>query len=292
MNSSSQLSFAGLTVVVTGAGRGLGRQYALDFAAAGADVVAHARRKEAADEVVEHIRSNGGSAAPVVADARDGAQIIEGALAAFGRVDALVVNAGITRDRTFARMSADEWADVLDTHIGGAYTACAAVWPHMLERGSGAIVLTTSGAGAHGNVGQANYAAAKAALIGFTKTLALEGGRKGIAVNAVAPMAHTPMTDGVFNEDLREGLPAEAVSPFVLAMAHPSFGRNGAVVETGGGWAAEMRWERSAGRRFTGDELTAGTVLAEWDDIARFDEDATYPASTGDCLSAALGRPL
>ncbi|MEV5303452.1 SDR family NAD(P)-dependent oxidoreductase [Amycolatopsis methanolica] len=277
-------------VVVTGAGRGLGRRYALDFAAAGAFVVVHARRADAAREVVAEIGHRGGHAVPVVADARDGAAIVAGALAEGGRIDALVVNAGAVRDRSFGRMTADEWHEVVDVHLGGAYAVTAAAWPHLCTQRYGRIVLTTSGAGMHGNFGQANYAAAKAGIIALAKTLAIEGARFGIGVNAVAPMAHTGMTDGVFDDDLRAGLPAESVSPFVLALAHPACTRGGAVLETGGGWAAELRWERAAGVRFDTGTLTPAAVLADLERLGDFTTGSTHPATTADCLDVALGR--
>ncbi|MFF4056934.1 SDR family NAD(P)-dependent oxidoreductase [Streptomyces sp. NPDC001668] len=286
------LDFRDLAVVVTGAGSGLGRQYALDFAAAGARVVVHARRAAAAEELTDRIRADGGTATAVVADARDGAAIVTAAVDAYGRIDALVVNAGHVRDHTFQQMTKEEWTDVVDVHLGGAYEVTAAAWPHMVRRQRGSIVLTTSGAGLHGNFGQANYAAAKAGLIGFAKTLAAEGQRHGVRVNAVAPMAHTGMTDGVFDDELRARLSAAQVSPFVLALAHPAGTRSGAVVETGGGWAAEVRWQRSAGVRFTAAELTPAAVLERWPDLADFTTGADWPSSTADSLAAACTRPV
>lgn len=286
---STALDFRDLAVVITGAGAGLGRQYALDFAAAGALVVVHARRAEAAEEVVDEIEKTGGHATAVIADARDGAAIIKQSLEAYGRIDSLVVNAGVVRDRSFSRMSAAEWTEVVDVHLGGAHTATAAVWPHMIEQKHGRIVLTTSGAGLHGNFGQANYAAAKAGIIGLSKTLAAEGKRHGIAVNTVAPMAHTAMTDQVFDDSLKQSLLPTLVSPFVMALAHPACDRTGTVLETGGGWAAELRWQRAAGMRFQPADLTPSTILDHYSHLADFTKDADFPTHTADSLSAALG---
>lgn len=286
------LDFRDLVVVVTGAGAGLGRRYALDFGAAGARVVVNTRRAETAKELVDRIEAAGGTATAAVADARNGAAIVDTAIAAYGRIDALVVNAGLVRDRTFSRMSEEEWSEVVEVHLGGAYTATAAAWRHMVRQGGGRIVLTTSGAGLHGNFGQANYAAAKAAIIGLAKALAIEGRRHGVLVNAIAPMAHTDMTDSVFDDKLRADLPSTLVSPFVLALAHPAGTTTGAVLETGGGWAAEVRWQRSAGVRFVPAELTPAAVLERWPEIADFTEEADCPSSTSDSLSAALGHPV
>lgn len=267
--------FDGRVVIVTGAGRGLGRRYALDLGAAGARVVVHARRSEAADEVAAEIRDGGGQAVAAAAEVRDGDRIAAAALDTWGRVDALVVNAGGVRDRTFTKMSRAEFDDVIDVHLGGAYAASSAVWPHLPD--GGAIVFTTSGAGMHGNFGQANYAAAKAGVIGLAKSLAVEGRRRGIRVNAVAPMALTDMTRVLFDGSPAAALTAKAVAPVVLELAHPSCPLTGQVVETGGGWASVLRWERSAGA-----QLDAG-----WDAITRFGADADHPSTTSDSLAAA-----
>lgn len=284
------LSFDGDVVAVTGAGSGLGRHYALDLAAAGARVVVHARRESAAHEVTAEIQAAGGDAVASVGDSGDGEQIVRSALHAFGRVDALVVNAGGVLDRTFQRMSEPEWSEVLTVHLEGARRCAAAVWPMMLEQGSGRLLFTTSGAGLHGNLGQANYAAAKAGIIGLTKTLAIEGTRYGVTANAVAPMAHTPMTQDIFDVDLRDGLRPEQVSAVVVALVHSSCPLTGAVVETGGGWVSALRWERSAGVRFEPDAVSPDAVAARWDEIVRFGADADHPSTTADALNAAMGR--
>ena len=277
--------FAGDVVIVTGAGAGLGRRYAIDLGAAGARVVVNARTAAAAGAVVDEIRDEGGSAVAAVADARDGAHLAATALERFGRIDALIVNAGSVRDRTFLKMAADEWSEVVDVHLGGAYAGCAAVWPHLMEQRSGAIVLTTSGAGMHGNFGQANYAAAKAGVIGLAKALAIEGARRGVRVNALAPMAATAMTDGILDERMAAALPPEAVSPVALALAHRSCPLTGEVVEAGGGWASVLRWERSAGIRFR------DAASVDWPELTRFDEGADHPSSTADSLAPAVEDP-
>lgn len=278
------LDFAGDVVIVTGAGAGLGRRYALDLGAAGARVVVNARKPDAAAAVVDEIRAAGGTAVAAVADAREGARLAATAIEEFGRIDALLVNAGSVRDRTFLKMSPQEWTEVVDVHLGGAYAGCAAVWPHFMEQRSGAILLTTSSAGFHGNFGQSNYAAAKAGVIGLAKTLAVEGARRGIRVNALGPMAVTGMTRDIMDERTAAALPVEGVSPVAVALLHRSCPLSGEVVETGGGWASVLRWERSAGIRFTDTD----GVAARWADLTRFDEHADHPRSTADGLAPAV----
>lgn len=273
-------------VVVVGGGRGLGRQYCLDLGQAGADVLV-ASQSDAALTVVDEIRAAGGAAHGCVSDARDGDRIAAAAREHIGGIDAMIVNAGVVRDRSFGKMGGEEWSDVMSVHVDGAFACCRAVWDDMRQQGQGSIVLTTSGAGLHGNFGQANYAAAKGAIIALAKSLATEGKRAGIRVNAVAPMALTEMTEDVFTPELKAALDVERVSPFVLALLHRSNSANGLVIETGGGWAAAMRWERSRGLRLDAPGVDA--VLERWDEIVDFAAGSDWPKTTADSLSAALG---
>lgn len=279
------LDFAGDVVAVTGAGAGLGRRYALDLAAAGARVVVHARTAGAAAAVVAEVRDAGGEAVPVDGDAREGHRPVEAALRAFGRLDALVVNAGAVRDRAFRTMTGEDWTEVVDVHLGGAHAACAAAWPHLVGQGSGAVLLTTSGAGLHGNRGQANYAAAKAGVIGLAKALAVEGARRGVRVNAIAPMASTAMTREVFDAELAAALPVGAVSPVALALVHRSCPLTGEVVETGGGWASVLRWERSAGVRARPGAPVDWADPATWTALIAFDDRSDHPRTVADSLA-------
>lgn len=283
------LRFDGQVIAVAGGGNGLGRQYCLDLARGGARVVVGGRGSSA-EQVAGEIAATGAEATSCVADVRDGAALIDRSLAAFGRIDGLIVNAGVIRDRSFAKMSWDEWQEVMSIHVNGAFACVKAAWPHMVVQGGGRIVLTTSGAGLHGNFGQANYAAAKAALIGFMQTLAIEGAAKNIFCNAIAPMALTAMTEGVFDEEMKATLAPSLVSPFVLALVHTECRENGTIIEAGGGWASRLRWQRSRGLRLAATDLTAGEVLARWNEVVSFDADADYPSSTADSLNAALGK--
>lgn len=284
---SSNQFFRDVSIVVVGGSAGLGRQYCLDLGKAGARVVV-AARSDAAIAVVEEIRTAGGIATACQADARQGERIVETALAAYGRIDGMIVNAGVTRDRSFGKMSSDDWTEVLSIHVDGAFSCARAAWAPMSEQRQGHILLTTSGAGMHGNFGQSNYAAAKGAIIGLTRSLALEGASRNIRVNAIAPMALTGMTEKVFDAELRAALKPEHVSPVALALVHPSSTETGAIIETGGGWVSKMRWERSKGVRLPG--MSAESLLAHWNEMGRFDEEADHPQTTLDSLNATLGH--
>ncbi|ALM82822.1 SDR family NAD(P)-dependent oxidoreductase [Bordetella sp. N] len=211
--------------IVTGAGSGLGRAHALELARQGARVVVNdiggAHVGSAGRAVADEIVANGGSAMALPGDVTDYeamqdmvAQVIE----AWGRVDILVNNAGILRDKSFAKMSLDDFRLVLDVHLMGSVHCTKAVWETMRAQRYGRIVMTTSSSGLYGNFGQANYGAAKMALVGLMQTLALEGERYGIRVNCLAPTAATAMTQGVLTEAALAHLAPAAVSPALVAL--------------------------------------------------------------------------
>ncbi len=225
MSDFQNAAFQDKVVVVTGAGRGLGRSHALEFAKRGAKVVVNdlggridgTGVGNTAHAVVEEIQSLGGTAIANTASVADenGAQsIIEDALSHFGSVDILVNNAGILRDKTFAKMTLENFKAVLDVHLMGAVYVTRAAWPVMVKNLWGRVVLTSSGSGIFGNFGQSNYASAKMSLVGLMNVLALEGERKGIKVNTLAPGAITRMTKELANSN-RTGQP-DQVSPAVL----------------------------------------------------------------------------
>lgn len=211
--------------IVTGAGGGLGRAHALELAGQGARVVVNDlggdRKGSSAQAVAETIRERGGEALVDGGDVCDPARMeamVAAAVAQWGRVDILVNNAGILRDRSFAKMSLDDFRRVLDVHVMGAVHCTRAVWEHMRAQKHGRIVMTTSSSGLYGNFGQANYGAAKMALVGLMQTLALEGEKYGIRVNCLAPSAATGMTSGVLPEDALVGLSPEKVSCGLVAL--------------------------------------------------------------------------
>lgn len=213
------IRFDGQVAIVTGAGGGLGREHALALAARGAKVVVNdlgAARDgsggsaTAAEAVVAEIEAAGGEAMANAASVTDSAAVeamVAEVMARWGRIDILVNNAGILRDKSFAKMELADFQLVMDVHLMGAVHCTKAVWEIMRTQNYGRIVMTTSSSGLFGNFGQANYGAAKMALVGLMQTLAIEGAKNDIRVNALAPTAHTRMT-----EDL-QGLPLEALGP-------------------------------------------------------------------------------
>jgi NAD(P)-dependent dehydrogenase (short-subunit alcohol dehydrogenase family) len=239
--------------------------------------------------VADEIRAGGGTAVACVGDVRDGVQLRDAALAAFGRIDALLCNAGHVRDRSFSKMTDEEWSDVLAVHLDGTRAAVKAVWPWMAEHRYGRIVLTSSSAGLHGNFGQANYAAAKAAIAGLGKTLAREGKRDGILVNVLAPIGWTTMNDGLFDARMKDRLTVEKVAPFAAALCDERLQDTGLLIEAGGGWAAALRWERSVGLRLDDQALSTDRILDQWSQITQFEHGAEHPRSAADAVRAALG---
>lgn len=213
----------GRVAIVTGAGGGLGRCHALYLASQGAQVVVNDLTAEAAQTVVDQIAAAGGQAmvaAGSVTDADAVAGLVDAVMAAWGRIDILVNNAGILRDKSFTKMTLDDFRLVIDVHLMGAAICSKAVWDIMRAQNFGRIVMTTSSSGLYGNFGQSNYGAAKLAQVGLMQTLAIEGAKYGIRVNALAPTAATQMTDGVLSQESLKALDPALVSPGLLALVH------------------------------------------------------------------------
>ena len=224
------IRFDGRVAIVTGAGGGLGRLHALALAARGAAVVVNdlggtidgnGGTPTAANAVAEEIRATGGKAIANGASVTDFAAVkamVAAALAEWGRVDTLVNNAGILRDKSFAKMELDDFKLVVDVHLMGAVNCTKAVWETMRAQNYGRIVMTTSSSGLFGNFGQANYGAAKMALVGLMQTLSIEGAKNNIRVNCLAPTAATRMTEKIMPEAVLRLLEAGAVTPGLLAL--------------------------------------------------------------------------
>ncbi|MDA4085029.1 Putative short-chain type dehydrogenase/reductase [Mycolicibacterium hassiacum DSM 44199] len=271
-----QLTFDNEVAIVTGAGRGLGRAHALELARRGARVVVNdlganvdgtGASSSAAQAVVDEIVAAGGTAVAStdsVATPEGGGAIVATAMEAFGRVDILVNNAGILRDAAFKNMTPEQVSAVLDVHLAGAFNVTRAVWPIMREANYGRIIQTSSGTGLFGNFGQANYGAAKMGLIGMMHVLAIEGARNNIAINAIAPIARTRMTEDIMGE-AGKGMDPELVTPVVVYLAHRSCDRTAHIYSVGGGKVSRVFIGQTKG--IEDPALTAEAVAAAIDEI-------------------------
>ncbi|MDB6050068.1 MAG: serine/threonine protein kinase [Pseudomonas sp.] len=296
---SEPVRFEDKVVIVTGAGGGLGRAHALLFAKHGARVVVNdlggsargeGANASAADRVVAEIREAGGTAIANHDSVTDGDKIVQNALDAFGRIDVVVNNAGILRDKTFAKMDDADWDLVYRVHVEGAYKVTHAAWPHMREQNYGRVIFTASTSGIYGNFGQSNYGMAKLGLYGLTRTLALEGRKNNILVNAIAPTGGTRMTEGLIPAAVFEMLKPELISPLVVFLGSEQCTETSGLFEVGGGWIGKTRWERSIGAGF---DPRAGfspeDVAASWDKIGDF-EGASHPKDTAEALNEMMAN--
>ena len=283
----NELRFDGKVAIVTGAGNGLGRSHALLLASRGAKVVINdlggattggGRSSEAADKVVAEIKAAGGEAVANHDSVEDGAKIVQTALDTWKRVDIVINNAGILRDTSFQKMSEQDWELIYRVHLLGAFRVTQAAWPHLRDQGYGRILFTASAAGIYGNFGQANYGMAKLGLVGFANTLAIEGRKKNVFANAIAPIAGSRMTETVLPPEVVDALKPEYVSPLVAWLCHEDCQESGSLFEVGGGFMAKLRWERTRGKVFKlGRPITPEAVQKSWEALTDF-TDATHPA--------------
>ena len=286
----ADLGFDGKVAIITGAGGGLGREHALLLASRGALVVVNdlggavdgtGSDKGAAERVVDEIKAAGGDAVAdtnSVATPEGGEAIVQSAIDAFGRVDIVINNAGILRDKAFHNLTPELLEPVLDVHLKGAFNVTRPAWVRMREQGYGRIISTSSAAGIFGNFGQTNYGAAKMGLVGFTRVLAVEGAKFNIKANAIAPLAMTRMTEailGAFGDKLAPGL----VSPIVGYLAHESCEATGRVFSVGGGRVAEVFIGETPG--YYQADLGLDDVAANFETITSRDGYAV-PANLGE----------
>jgi len=245
----NKINFNGRVAIITGAGGGLGKVYALELAKRGAFVVVNdlggardgsgAGSSAAADKVVEEIKAMGGKAVANydnVATPEGGENIVKTAIDAFGRVDIVINNAGILRDKSFLKMDPENWAAVMAVHLNGAYNVTRPAFTAMRENGFGRIIMTTSAAGLYGNFGQTNYSAAKMALVGLMNTLKLEGRKYDIKVNTIAPIAASRLTEDIMPPEIFEKMKPEFVSPLVLYLCSDDCRVSGQIFNTGMGY--------------------------------------------------------
>ena len=247
------------------------------------------------DDVVNEIRKSGGEAEPAKFNVEEGDAIAEVAIKKFGRIDILVNNAGILRDKAFTNMSDDLWFPVINTHLRGTYKMTKACWPHFLKQKYGRVINTTSTSGVYGNFGQANYAAAKCGVLGFSRALALEGKKYNIWVNTIAPNAGTQMTRSVMPEEMVQAFKPHYVAPLVALLCSddvPAQDVTGGLYEVGSGWQAQTRWQRTGGAAFPIDvELKPEHIVEQWKKITDFDDGrADNPASGEEGLKSIMAN--
>ena len=282
---NSQLRFDGRVAVVTGAGNGLGRQYALELGKRGATVVVNdlggssdgsGSGSQAADEVVNAIKAAGGNALANYASVADTDAVLGPALDQFGKIDILINNAGILRDRSLLRISPDDWQSIIDIHLTSAFNLTQKAFENMKNNKYGKIINTASSSGIYGNFGQTNYAAAKLGLVGLTQTVAIEGRKHNVHCNAIAPVAATRMTESLFPADMLDRLKPDYIAPLTLYLCHEDCEETGSTIEVGGGWAAKIRRESAAGAIYAnkGGYPSVEDVAANFDKICDFSEGA------------------
>lgn len=265
-------------VVVTGAGGGLGREYALTLAKEGASVVVNdlggsrdgsGAGHNMADQVVDEIKAAGGRAVAnydSVAEPEGAENIIKTALDEFGKVDGVVSNAGILRDGTFHKMTYENWDAVLKVHLYGGYNVIRAAWPHFREQRFGRVVVATSTSGLFGNFGQANYGAAKLGLVGLINTLAQEGAKYNIKANAIAPIAATRMTEDILPAEVLKNLTPEFVAPVVAYLCTEEVPDTDAIFIVGGGKVQRTALFQNEGLTFTAPP-SVDDIAEKWAEI-------------------------
>jgi NAD(P)-dependent dehydrogenase (short-subunit alcohol dehydrogenase family) len=288
---ADDIRFDGRVAIVTGAGGGLGRQHALELARRGAKVVVNdlggavdgsGGSSEAADKVVAEIASAGGEAIAdggSVADDAGAANLVKAAMAAYGRIDILIANAGILRDKSFSKMEMADFEAVMDVHLMGTVKPLHHIWPIMREQTYGRVVVTTSSTGLYGNFGQANYGAAKLSLVGLMNTLRIEGERDNIKVNAISPIAATRMTENLLPPPLAEKLKPEYVTPAVVYLASDA-APTGVIVTAGAGVFSQARLYETEGVYLGEGGLSAEEVRDNWDKISDPAGQQAYGAGT------------
>ena len=273
------IEFHDKVAIVTGAGGGIGKEHALELARRGAKVVVNdlggsvdgSGASDAAEEVVELIKSEGGEAisnGASVTDLDAVKNMVQQTMDEWGRIDILVNNAGILRDKSFHKVSIEDFNLVMDVHFQGSLNCTHTIFPIMREQEYGRIIFTSSASGVYGNFGQTNYGSAKMAMIGLMNTLKLEGQNKNIYTNSITPVAYTRMTEGLIPEDFGQNLKSEYITPAVIYLASDQ-APNGVIIAAGAGVFSRINIQESMGVSLgTGEDMTPENIHANWDKIS------------------------
>jgi NAD(P)-dependent dehydrogenase (short-subunit alcohol dehydrogenase family) len=291
MENQNQLRYDNRVVLITGAGVGLGKAYAIYFARRGAKVVVNdlgtshtgtGASGQVADQVVSEIKSFGGVAVADYNSVEFGDKVVKTAIDNFGRIDVVINNAGILRDKAFKNMTQQDWDLILKIHLTAIFSISKAALPYMLQQKYGRIINVSSPSGLYGSFGQVNYSCAKAGIIGFSNALAKEAQKHNILVNVICPIAATRMTETVFSKDILDTLKVDYVVPLVAYLCHESSSETGGVYEVGGRWIAKLRWNRSEGHIF-GSQFEVEDVKANFNKIVDF-ERSVFPEDSMSAL--------
>lgn len=284
------VSFEGKVVLVTGGTRGLGKAFSECAAASGARVVLNSTSNDdggAAQAIVE----SGGQAEHIPGLVEDPIGIIEQIIDRYGRIDAVIHNAGFVRDKTLRKMEDGQWDEVIAVHLTASFKLSRAVWPYFEKQGGGRIVLISSASGLYGNFGQSNYAAAKMGMYGLARSIAWEGGRDNITCNCVCPVGATTMNSANWSDKDKRIRKAEYVAPLVVYLAHPDCQESGSIFEASAGSFRKLRWERSEGLNLYPEKetLDVNTIAENWETIVDFSS-SEHPLHMGDSLERMYAR--
>lgn len=284
------INFENQVVLVTGGTRGLGREFSLCLAASGATVAINSTTGDDAG-VIAAITERGGLATHFAGLVENPDSLIEAVVERFGRLDAIIHNAGFVRDRTLRKMTDEQWQEVIDVHLSAAFKLTRAAWPHFEATGRGRIVLISSASGLYGNFGQSNYAAAKMGMYGLARSISMEGGRSNITCNCVAPVGATTMNSGLWSDRDKEIRKAEYVAPLVAYLAHSDCAESGSFFETSAGSYKKLRWERTEGLNLFPAEtpITIDTIAENWHTVTNF-ESTEHPQNMADSLERMYAR--
>lgn len=281
------LDFSNRVAVITGSGGGLGREYALLLASRGCSIVVNDLNRDAADTLVSQIKKSGGKAVANYDTVENGEGIVKSAIDAFGRLDILINNAGILRDKSMLKMTDEDWDIIQRVHLRGSFQVTRAAWPHMRQRGYGRIIMTGSSAGLYGNFGQTNYSAAKMGLVGLSNTLAVEGAKYNIHSNVIIPMAASQLTQNIIPEQLLKRLSPAYVAPVVGYLCHESCKETGGIFEAAGGWVARYKLHQSRGKVFNFDKMSLEDLDKSWSELTSM-EGGAYHSVVGDHFSSVV----